>query len=792
MSATEAQPSTSKLPHALAALARYPQFIVWESRPNRKPNGKPSKIPLNKNLTGGNAHDPANWYSADQAFAMVDLCNQTVTPIQGGVKYGVGFVLTEDDPFFCLDIDHCLLSEDTRSPLALDLLARLPGAAVEVSFSGDGLHVWGTTTRRIEHKCKNTQLFIELYTDKRFIALGRPDDAVGDVLKDCTVPLSMLVGEYFPRTTAGTTNQQWTTEAAPGYRPLRDDDELIAKARDSKSGNATFGSKASFAQLWDADADALAQTYPSQWIDQPYDASSADAALAQHLAFWTGKNCERIRDLMEQSALTRDKWEREDYLERTILNAVALQTDIYTGKGRDGTESASPASTQGGVDATTADTGAGDNPAEWGETDLAKYLASRLNGLCCFTPPERCWRYRLKDEIWRDDGGAVYIRETIRNHLDVTKMRRGSNARGTLMLLESALATGDPWNRDPLLCGLPDFRVLDLRTQQARAATQADRISRRLGFVPESGPPLRWLQFLHETVDEKDAVPVIAFLQSWCAYLLTGYTRERKFLFLSGSGGNGKGVFTDVLAAVLKDYAVVLPADGLLGERQQHRQWIKQCDGARAAYITEVAPKARWNARDLKDLTGGGEISANLMRENSAPFQTTAKLIIAGNDLPDLQRVDPAIRDRLVLLSFNRRPARVDRHLIETLRGEGGRILSWMLAAMPGYLENGLADIPASADVFAREYFEDQDHFGRFIQDRFENDLGSRVSNKTLFAEMTLWAAEHNYTLQHKWTMHAITKEMKKRGYGTYRTANDRGTEGIRAIKPPPPPIKST
>ena len=375
MSATEAQTSTSKLPDALAALARYPQFIVWESRPNPKPNGKPFKVPLNKNLTDGNAHDPANWYPVDEAFAIVDLCNQTVTPIEDGARYGVGFVLTEQDPFFCLDIDHCLLSEDTRSPLALDLLARLPGAAVEVSFSGDGLHVWGATTRRIEHKCRNKQHSIELYTEKRFIALGHPD-ATGDASTDCTVALSALVANYFPPVTATAKDrkcttgpvataqpisdtatagdQEWTTGPVASAQPIADDAALIERARKAKSAGAVFGDSASFAELWEANAEALSKHYPHATND--YDASRADAALAAHLAFWTGKNCARIAVLMRQSALVRDKWDREDYLPHTILQAVAGLERVYTGVHGREASNVTPAGAQGGVDATTADT----------------------------------------------------------------------------------------------------------------------------------------------------------------------------------------------------------------------------------------------------------------------------------------------------------------------------------------------------------------------------------------------------------------------------------------------------
>jgi hypothetical protein len=61
-----------------------------------------------------------------------------------------------------------------------------------------------------------------------------------------------------------------------------------------------------------------------------YNGSSAYIALALHLAFWTGKNMERIKNIMLRSALVRDKWDREKYLQDTIKNACAMSTDVYS------------------------------------------------------------------------------------------------------------------------------------------------------------------------------------------------------------------------------------------------------------------------------------------------------------------------------------------------------------------------------------------------------------------------------------------------------------------------------
>jgi len=59
------------------------------------------------------------------------------------------------------------------------------------------------------------------------------------------------------------------------------------------------------------------------------DDSRADEALCFHLAFWTGGDREQIDRLFRQSGLYREKWERRDYRERTIDNALAFVHDHY-------------------------------------------------------------------------------------------------------------------------------------------------------------------------------------------------------------------------------------------------------------------------------------------------------------------------------------------------------------------------------------------------------------------------------------------------------------------------------
>lgn len=311
------------LPPALAALGAYPQFVCWKAEPSRDRPGKTDKFPLDWR-TGrvASAHDPSIWTTFDIAAA--------AAPAHGGVHgHGVGFVFTAQDPFFFHDIDDCLTPDGQWSPLALSILGRFPGAAVEVSQSGRGLHIFGRTAP-IGHGCKNTPLHLELYTHSRFAALTGKQ-AQGDAGLDCTAALHQLVADYFPHPVTSDA-AGWTTEPVEGWdTSLSDDAELLRRASLSgqrTAGAAFGGGDVTFAQLWASDADALGRKWPSE-TGQAFDGSSADQALAGHLAFWTGKNCDRIERLMRASALVREKWDTHStYLADTIVKACAFIRNV--------------------------------------------------------------------------------------------------------------------------------------------------------------------------------------------------------------------------------------------------------------------------------------------------------------------------------------------------------------------------------------------------------------------------------------------------------------------------------
>ena len=312
------------LPPALSPLSAWPQFVVWVAEPDPEKPGKLKKFPIHWQ-TGAriDAHDPAGWTTAEVALAMAPKWNL-------GWGSGGGFVLTERDPFFFLDIDGAWDGREW-SAVARHLCAQLAGCAVELSMSQTGLHILGRTAA-LDHRSRNTPNGLELYTSKRFVALTGMS-ATGDAAFDATGALATIAAEYFPPRVDAGQAQDWSTGPVPEFTGPTDDDDLIRRGilSSGRSANVAFGGKASFKDLWECNTEALARIFPGD--KGPYDASSADQSLANLLAFWTGKDCARMERLMRRSGLARDKYDSRrpsgTYLTETILNACKFISKVY-------------------------------------------------------------------------------------------------------------------------------------------------------------------------------------------------------------------------------------------------------------------------------------------------------------------------------------------------------------------------------------------------------------------------------------------------------------------------------
>src|SRR5262245_41060255 len=124
----------AKLPKALAPLIERKQWAVW--RWTQKPDGgwqKPPFIALQPERHASTS-DPATWTDYATALATV----------QAGDADGISYILTKDDSFGAIDLDHCRCTiTNSIDVWAQNYLQAAVNTYQEITPSGVGVRIWG-------------------------------------------------------------------------------------------------------------------------------------------------------------------------------------------------------------------------------------------------------------------------------------------------------------------------------------------------------------------------------------------------------------------------------------------------------------------------------------------------------------------------------------------------------------------------------------------------------------------------------------------------------------------------
>jgi putative DNA primase/helicase len=418
---------------------------------------------------------------------------------------------------------------------------------------------------------------------------------------------------------------------------------------------------------------------------------------------------------------------------------------------------------------------------------VARVFARRYGDRLRFCHDTGKW-YEWTGTHWQVDKiskAFQFVRELSREYTEDAKtgelkeVRKFSFAGGVERFARSDPAfavTSENWDRDPLLLGTPAGTV-DLRTGTLRLADPSDCITKVTAVGPASDSDCaRWLQFLDETTGG-DA-ELIRFLQQWCGYVLTGLTREHALVFVYGPGGNGKSVFLNTVTWILKQYAATSSMDTFTASKgDRHLTEIAKLCGARLVTASETEQGKAWAESRIKQLTGGDRISARFMRQDEFEFVPQLKLMIVGNHKPVLRNVDDAARRRFLIVPFERKPETPDRELEQKLLAEAPGILRWMVEGCRDWLAKGLTR-PATVIAATENYFDDQDLFGQWIEEKCETAVKTPPiwdRSADLFESWCKFAAKAG---EDAGKQKAFSQMLQKRGFEPWRA-----TGGIRAFR---------
>jgi putative DNA primase/helicase len=504
-----------------------------------------------------------------------------------------------------------------------------------------------------------------------------------------------------------------------------DDETLVEKAKSAENGHK-------FRALWRGDTSSHGN-----------DHSRADAALCQHLAFWTGGDARRIDRLFRQSGLMREKWEREDYRERTIDHALGNVSDYY-----DPSAAEPDPPTVEPADAAEGDT---DAPAavSWmtvqdhyqedgsgtGRWYAAKALEDRASWMYV-VESETLWVYDDATGYynpWGEERAAHLLERNLGTHYsrgEKAEIVDRIKARNQLHREELNART----HEEPLVC--VGNGVLNIETGELSEHSPTYAFTRGVehDWNPDAVPE-RALRFLRD-VTKRDA-DLWTLVQQLGHGLMPGHP-YKAFVVMFGPGDNGKSAVGRLFRRFVGDENA---ASVELRDFREDDFATGDLPGKMINVGDDLSGKKIRDVSMLKRLTGGDTLRANEKHKATFDFQNEAAMFFSGNEPPVFEEKTDALKGRLYPVHMPHRftqendgHADADPHLIEKIVADGEEMSGLLALAVQGARSlietGGQFAMPESPAERMRMYEAASDPIRRFVMDYLEQGGADDVALK--------------------------------------------------------------
>lgn len=327
---------------------------------------------------------------------------------------------------------------------------------------------------------------------------------------------------------------------------------------------------------------------------------------------------------------------------------------------------------------------------------------------------------------------------------DVDRCSSANGTRGVLALagtMAPFAATVADLDADPYLLNVANG-TLDLRTLQLRVHDPADRITKVTAAAYDPDADLeQWQAFLDRVLPNPE---VRAFLQRLTGLALLGRVVEHVLGILTGTGANGKGVFTRSVEHALGDYASTAEADLFMQREGAHPTGEMDLLGRRWVTVSETDQGRRLAEATMKRLTGGDPIKARKMRQDFVQFKPSHTAVLVTNHLPTVRGDDPASWRRIRVVPFDVviPEAEREKHLDERLQLQADAVLAWAVDGYRDYAERGDLGEPEAVQVATSAYRLDSDPVARFIAEECMPTPHGHVGAGELYQRWQRWAAQ--------------------------------------------------
>ena len=663
--------------------------------------------------------------------------------ILGCVKFGfdgIGFMLGEDKntgiKYFGIDLDNHE-DEEGNKPMSRDEFFDFSSEFVnalksytEYSQSGEGVHIIckGTLPEGARRKAG---VGVEMYDKGRFFAMT--GNVILDLpISDRTEEIKPLWEKYlnkkeedipegFKGLVFGENRQSKTIDITPSNIS---DNELIEKIQNSR-----FGTE--FMNLYNGDMSAYKN-----------DHSSADMALCQILAFWTGCDKAQMDRIFRSSALMRPKWDqrrgRDTYGNLTLDNAISGQRDVYT-----------PAkeritiveNIQKPIESPTEIVEYDDkhDPIIKIKTIFKTYpLTDTGNAERFYDQFGENFKYNKDNQyfmFWNGKTWTKDIKGNIRKYanklIDVLEAevrtteakikevsQSGSEHKDedliTLTKIQDAQVknvkkVANKAGKDAMLSELQnlhdlpvvnsefdtqdyllntDSGVVNLSTGEIKPFDKELKLSKNTNCKVDFSEPKVWLKFLRDILkrdNPEETEELMDTVQMALGESLTGRTNKDHLFIMYGTGSNGKSTFIKVVNDVFGDYGTTMNSDLLLQNQnassQSNEFSLAALLGARMVSTSETAEGKKLDEVMIKQMLSGEKMTAQFKYGQSFSFLPTFSPWMSTNNRPIIRATDFGTWRRIYYIPFENTftEDKKDVEMPKKLAKEIPQILGWMI-----------------------------------------------------------------------------------------------------------------
>lgn len=414
---------------------------------------------------------------------------------------------------------------------------------------------------------------------------------------------------------------------------------------------------------------------------------------------------------------------------------------------------------------------------QWNEGGLARLFIETYKDCTRYCPERKCW-YSYKSGKWVKDIGSLIVSDRVKEFCQLLELYCWTIKDEDLRTKykKFLLKTGDRRFRDRLIKDAMDISPInadmfdnnpylinckngtyDLKNKVFRGASWEDYLTMQTNFeywfsVNKPTKCKRWEQFIDEIMQGDEVKK--NYLQRALGYSILGSSKEEcMFICYGKTTRNGKSTLLDAIQHLLGDYSCVSPVSIICKSSTSKNAdsaspTLANLKGKRFVTMAESSQYGKLDEETIKQLTGGEEIQARALYENTISYKPQFTLWLSCNDLPSVQDKSVFASDRLRVITFDKHfdESTRDKNLKDYFREDENMkgIFLWLLQGYYDYVKNGL-NMPAEIKKVVQEYERDNDLVLQFLEDTCIRQENTEINQKDLYDYYKSWCKRNGY-----------------------------------------------